>query len=333
MNVIIARLIYIIKPPIFEGDETKTRNAKLLYTICWATTIPVTIYIPVHLITMPQTASRLFLLGIIYAAIATALILMRAGHDRAASTMFIVCTWMFLSISSVTAGGITAPAEGGYGLIIICAALLLGQKEAGIAAGISILFLLGMTLFEESSPSNERWIIFATDTGFLVITTVMLAMARNSIEDTFRRLHKESDERELVTSALRKSEARYRRISEISSDYKYEFKVSLDGKFEIVWVTDSFSRITGYSTYGELEKAGGLSVLVHPMDLPIAMIATRAGIHRGNKFDSEFLRSKNPFNFPASMMIPNPGKSNASSFPLRIHALICLDVTWQTCAA
>lgn len=61
--------------------------------------------------------------------------------------------------------------------------------------------------------------------------------------------------------------------------------------------------------------------------------ASWAGIHRGNKLDSEFFRSKNSFSFPASMMIPNPGRFSALSFPLRIHALICFEVTWQTCAA
>ena len=288
MKAFVVGIKSIITPPVFEGDETKTRNAKLLYTICWATTIPITIYIPVHLVTMPQTASRLFLLGIIYAAIATALILTRAGYDRAASTMFIICACTFLSISSITAGGITAPAVGGYGLVIICAALLLGKKEAVIAAGICILLLFGLTLFKESSsPSNEWWIIFATDTGFLVIITVMLVMARNSIEDSFRRLHKEFEEKELITSALQKSEARYKMISEISSDYMYEFKVGREGKFEIIWVTDSFSRITGYSSFEEMEKAGGLSVLIHPEDLPITQQRI-ARLLNGGSDDSEF---------------------------------------------
>jgi PAS domain S-box-containing protein len=288
MNGFVSVIKRVITAPVFEGDETKTRNAKLLYTICWATTIPITLYIPVHLVTMPQTASRLFLLGIIYAAIAIALILTRFGYDRAASKLFIICAWTFLSISSFTAGGITAPSEGGYGLIIICTALLIGQKEAVLAAGISALFLFGLTLFVEiPSSSGQRWIIFATDTGFLSITTIMLIIARNSIEDTFRRLFKEIDEKELVTSALRQSEARYKMISEISSDYTYEFMVGRDGKFEIIWVTDSFSRITGYSTFAELEKAGGLSVLIHPEDLTITQQRI-ARLLKGESDSSEF---------------------------------------------
>jgi hypothetical protein len=66
--------------------------------------------------------------------------------------------------------------------------------------------------------------------------------------------------------------------------------------------------------------------------LRASKVSTRARLYRGNKLDAEFLRSKNTFNFPASMMMPKPGKSSASILPLRIHALICFDVTWQTCA-
>src|SRR5262249_27484938 len=46
-------------------------------------------------------------------------------------------------------------------------------------------------------------------------------------------------------AALRESEARYRTISELSSDFAYALTLQLDGTFVCEWITDAFTRITG----------------------------------------------------------------------------------------
>ncbi len=68
---------------------------------------------------------------------------------------------------------------------------------------------------------------------------------------------------------LRASEARYRAISEITSDYAYAFVVEPDGTVVPEWETEAFKRITGYSTK-EVMELGGWESLVHPDDLAIA---------------------------------------------------------------
>ncbi|MDX1439213.1 MAG: PAS domain S-box protein [Rubricoccaceae bacterium] len=63
--------------------------------------------------------------------------------------------------------------------------------------------------------------------------------------------------------ALRESEARYRAFSELASDYAFGLNISRDGNDEIVWATEAFSRITGYSRE-ELDALDGLLSIVHP---------------------------------------------------------------------
>jgi PAS domain S-box-containing protein len=46
---------------------------------------------------------------------------------------------------------------------------------------------------------------------------------------------------------LRLSEARYRMISELISDYAFDFRVNDEGTLETEWCTDSFQLITGYT--------------------------------------------------------------------------------------
>lgn len=47
---------------------------------------------------------------------------------------------------------------------------------------------------------------------------------------------------------LEKSEERYRLITELMSDYAYLLSIDNDGRFTVLWITESFERLTGYST-------------------------------------------------------------------------------------
>lgn len=68
--------------------------------------------------------------------------------------------------------------------------------------------------------------------------------------------------------ALRESEARYRIISELTSDFTYAFRVEPDGRLVWEWLTEAFTRITGY-TLDEINAGGGWEGLVHPDDRPV----------------------------------------------------------------
>ncbi len=72
-------------------------------------------------------------------------------------------------------------------------------------------------------------------------------------------------ERLRVKDALQDSEARYRTISELTSDYAYAFRVAPDGSLEPEWVTDAFVPITGY-TLEEAQQPDLWRKLVHPDD-------------------------------------------------------------------
>jgi PAS domain S-box-containing protein len=71
-------------------------------------------------------------------------------------------------------------------------------------------------------------------------------------------------EHERALERLRESEERYRIVSELSSDYAYSYRIAPDGKIALDWVTQAFTRITGY-TAAELQP-GVLLPVVHPED-------------------------------------------------------------------
>jgi PAS domain S-box-containing protein len=69
-----------------------------------------------------------------------------------------------------------------------------------------------------------------------------------------------------IDQRLRESESRYRIVSELVSDFAYCFVVEPDGTLTSEWITDSFTRVAGF-TPAEAE-AQGWTNLVHPEDKP-----------------------------------------------------------------
>lgn len=67
-------------------------------------------------------------------------------------------------------------------------------------------------------------------------------------------------------AALRESESRYRILSQITSDFAYSFNVLPDKTWACDWMTEAFTRITGY-TASEIETSGWLECdCIHPDD-------------------------------------------------------------------
>jgi PAS domain S-box-containing protein len=91
-------------------------------------------------------------------------------------------------------------------------------------------------------------------------------------------------ERQTALERLRVSEERYRTISELSSDYAYSYIVDPDGNPTLQWITQAFTRITGY-TENEL-KGGILLPVVHPEDRGLIEEGRRE-LLSGNPYSAE----------------------------------------------
>jgi PAS domain S-box-containing protein len=80
-------------------------------------------------------------------------------------------------------------------------------------------------------------------------------------------LRAEIAERGAAEEALRRSEERYRTVSELGSDLSFSFWIDGEGRPHGEWVTDAFRRLTGFRP-SEMGGARWLA-LIHPEDLPV----------------------------------------------------------------
>jgi PAS domain S-box-containing protein len=104
-------------------------------------------------------------------------------------------------------------------------------------------------------------------------TRRQLVSARRALEQT---IAERTAELARVNESLRRSEERYRTVSELSSDLSFGFRVWSDGRVEGEWVTDAFTRMTGYAM-SEMRGDRWLS-LIHPDDRHALERAFRAAL-------------------------------------------------------
>jgi PAS domain S-box-containing protein len=135
----------------------------------------------------------------------------------------------------------------------------------------------GLHVLEQVRAARpEAPVIMVTDTGSEEIAAAGMkaGLADYVLKDHLHRLPLASreclektrlrSEREQALERLRGSEERYRIISELSSDYAYSYIIAPDGSVSLDWITQAFTRITGYEA-PELH-GGVLLPLVHPED-------------------------------------------------------------------
>lgn len=103
-------------------------------------------------------------------------------------------------------------------------------------------------------------------TGY--ITLILCLLIGASVFLLYRVASSDIRERKRAEDALRISEERYRRVSELTSDLSYAFNITPDNHAEPDWVAGALVPITGY-TDGELRAGGGWEILIYKEDIHI----------------------------------------------------------------
>ena len=123
---------------------------------------------------------------------------------------------------------------------------------------------VGMVMLHRTA-SAEPWTAAETEFAGALADAVALAVER--------------DDRARAESALRRSEARYRVLAGLTSDYAFAVWTRPDGTSAIAWATEAVARISGY-TPDEIADEHGFRTLIHPESLA-AVQAALADLHEG----------------------------------------------------
>jgi signal transduction histidine kinase len=205
----------LFAPPVFDGDEDKTRTARMLNTILVAG-ILLAIFvlgIAVPFLFHEKLYNTAFALGFLL-AFAAVRRLMRRGHLRFASALFLSTSWAALTAFVCLAGGMTSLAATYYVVGTVAAGLLLGTRAALAHAGASSLAGLAMVGLEAEGYPWPRLFPMPAIAGWLdltlslLVTTAVLDLALRGLHDALALARQRLAEREKAEESLQASEER-----------------------------------------------------------------------------------------------------------------------------
>jgi GAF domain-containing protein len=139
----LTRIRQWLAPPIFEGDEDKTRTARLLNIVLWAELVAmllVTFLIPFSEDVLVGAVA----VGLITLQAVIMLFLMRAGYVQLAAGLFTLSLWLTQTGLVFVSGGIRSPMLVGYAVPVCMAGLFLGGRMAVVLTGLSIAAGVGV---------------------------------------------------------------------------------------------------------------------------------------------------------------------------------------------
>lgn len=169
----VSNLRHIMKPPIFSGDEEKSRVAHVLNAAIWITFNIALLFSVFLLIFSSENQFLLFYSIPVLLLNLFGLNMLHRGYVRA-TALFIIFGALLLTFgSSVVFGGVTEANLMGYVAIIIFSGLVLGRR--GLLA-VSMLAMLawGISLFFDITDVFTSEVAFSTSNGMAINTLVFI---------------------------------------------------------------------------------------------------------------------------------------------------------------
>ncbi len=166
-----------------------------------------------------------------------------------------------VALSSQEGGGLIASfvSRGPEGIL---------ARRLAIGGGLTLVALGFLTEWGERAsilnPQAQKALLITT--GIAIMTALVWRAMRD--------ISRLDSTRSRAEEALRRSEERYRAVSELASDYVYECRVTMSGTLALEEVTAAFTRITGLTPEEWMEQ-GGLRSRIHPEDQAVAQQRTQ----------------------------------------------------------
>lgn len=199
-NLIRAWLV----PPVFQGDEDKTRIAALLNAILWFFIIAAILYgvfAPIEPEMMYRRAIIIFPFVIVLLILKQ---LVNQGYLRLAGNLVVFFLWLMFTSSMLYGADYHNPAFMGYLVVVICAGLILNWRSAigwsllSILTNAIVIELGQVGLLPQSDTATPPFAFWVAQTVYIVTSTFMLSQTLHKIDDARANAQRELSERKRV---------------------------------------------------------------------------------------------------------------------------------------
>ncbi len=210
------------RPPLFPGDEDKTRSALLLNVILntFLVALPVLSIAIILGNNTPRFERVLVIVALSWLTIFGTKLIMFSGRVALAGIVAVIIIFIATTLIVYHLGTIRAPATAVYLLAIVTAGLTISRRAIIWMAGISSIAIIMFVLAEENGylPAPNLTVSLTQGTTFIVVFAIvsfLLYLAVKSIDESLARVRQELIERKQAESALQHSTAQLEILHEI----------------------------------------------------------------------------------------------------------------------
>ena len=269
MRVLSFAVKKYLSSPVFEGDEEKTRVARVLNATLLSIDLLLIVTSLLGLLFFGNKRDSLILIGAIFIVIYLVRLLMNRGKVQLAGILGSTFLWFIATFLTAMSGGLNTNASVFYLVGTVMAGLMLGPAAAGSFSVLSILAVLAMTILEANghalpnlfpSPPLARVISFSLA---LFLTTMAVSINLVSLKNALGMARNELKERRSIENELRLSEYRYKSLFESAN---LPILLIDADKLEVIGSNSAATALYGYNTKEFLQLS---SIDLEPkQDLP-----------------------------------------------------------------
>jgi len=284
-------------PPVFDGDEEKTRIARVLNATLLTYYGILTLAGIAAFTIFLNKFSSLIIIGCSFLFIVFLRRLMCRGFVRLAGILGTIIQWILFTVIVAVSGAMTSVSTVFYLAGTVMAGLMLGPMAAGLFALASIFAGLVMTILTMTGHPLPRLFPNPALSGLidLALALFLATLAVNinlvSLKKALKQAHSELHERRIAETELGLSEKRYRALFE-TADYPIILLDSATRK--IIDANAASSLLYGY-THQEFTKLR-MEDLAHTSDK-----SEMADFHSNNSTYFGIHQKKDGSNFPSEM--------------------------------
>lgn len=198
----LQRLRQLVAPPLFEGDEEKTRTANLLYAIL-ALILGASLLYPTILGILGQSIrSPIDFILITFIVVTLALlVLVKMGLVQLVGVIVSAMIWGGFTFAMYSFGGLHDSALAGYFVVIVLAGVVAGQRMLILFSLASVVSVFG-TYLAENSGALVPDIPIPSAVDDLVLVSVLLVFSAVLLRTAIGRIAGSYDQARQVASEL-----------------------------------------------------------------------------------------------------------------------------------
>jgi signal transduction histidine kinase len=191
-------------PPVFDGDEDKTRVAALLNVLLWLFIVAAALYGLLAPIEPEMRYRRAIIIVPFVLAMFGVLQLVRWGHIRLAGNLVVFLVWLTFTVAMLFGADYHNPAFMGYLVVVICAGLILSWRAAigwslfSILTNAVILQLGQSGVIPQSDTATPPFAFWAAQTIYIITSTFLLSQTLRKLDDALAKAQSELKQRKRV---------------------------------------------------------------------------------------------------------------------------------------